>query len=465
MKLLIFGVGKYYQERKEYFHEAEIVAFIDNDKKKQGLKIDGIQIISAEAAVNLEFDYIYIMSIYKNEMKKQLLEIGISKDKICDFTQIGRLSYSSQMMVYYRKNDSFEGQQSKKKILLMSHELSYTGAPIVLFYAACILKKNGYLPVIISPGDGVLRNEIVSADIPVVIEKYISNDNLYILEWMKSFDLILVNTATFYYLIKDLNNFSKPVIWWIHEGEGSYWDIEDFPCTIYDNIYIYAGGYRALTTFRKYCGNHRNSETLLYGIPDENTNFEVVPKENDKIVFAVIATIIPRKAQDIFVEAIRYLEQDEREQAEFWIIGPESNSDFYKKIELMIAGIPQIKMMGEWKLQKLIEQYHNIDVVVCPSRDDPMPVVLTEAMMFYKVCIASEATGTASLIEDKINGLICKVEDAKNLAEQMKWVLQHKGNLKDMGIESRKLYDENFSMEVFEKNILKIVKELIPNKS
>jgi glycosyltransferase involved in cell wall biosynthesis len=46
--------------------------------------------------------------------------------------------------------------------------------------------------------------------------------------------------------------------------------------------------------------------------------------------------------------------------------------------------------------------------LICASRDDPMPVVVTEAMMFSKVCICSENTGSANIIQDGNSGFVYK---------------------------------------------------------
>ena len=63
MKILIFGTGKYYQEYKVFFQRVTIVAFLDNDKNKQGKRLDNILIIEPQEGIKKEHDKIFILSI------------------------------------------------------------------------------------------------------------------------------------------------------------------------------------------------------------------------------------------------------------------------------------------------------------------------------------------------------------------------------------------------------------------
>ena len=66
------------------------------------------------------------------------------------------------------------------------------------------------------------------------------------------------------------------------------------------------------------------------------------------------------------------------------------------------------------------------DVMLCPSREDPMPTVCAEAMMHSVPCILSDATGTAAYVEDGISGLVFQSENAQELSEKMKWCMSHR---------------------------------------
>ena len=120
------------------------------------------------------------------------------------------------------------------------------------------------------------------------------------------------------------------------------------------------------------------------------------------------------------------------------------------------AGLDCLEIMGAVDHKEMVKVYKSIDVIVCPSRQDPMPVVITEGLMNGKVCIASDATGSADLIADGVNGFVCGV-NADSLRQKIVWIVEHEQELESLRKEARKLYENAFAMDVFEKNVMDIV--------
>lgn len=90
IKLLVFGTGLYLKNRldNEIFKLGTIIGYIDNDEKKWGSTIRDVDIMQPEEGIKLDYDLIVIMSKFYDEMKKQLLELGVDKEKICNFVQV-----------------------------------------------------------------------------------------------------------------------------------------------------------------------------------------------------------------------------------------------------------------------------------------------------------------------------------------------------------------------------------------
>ena len=425
-RVVVFGTGLYYQNRKQNLEKENIIAFLDNSQEKQGTLLNSVQIYHPDE---------------------------VEKEKILTYTQYQDLFKNRCLVI--DSNIAFCNQE--KSVLLVSHELSNTGAPIVLLYLAEVLRKNGYCPVIVCKKDGELKESIISTDIPVVIVSNMNKNNKFVWEWIHSFDLVILNTLCLGTLVEELCDSGQRIFWWLHEAENEYETCgeEGLPKEIGSNVSVFAVGDRAVSAYKKYIGNE-NVSSLLYGLPDFRSG---LPKEKQgKLVFAIIGTIMGRKGHDIFVDAIQYLAEDDRKSAEFWIIGKMVEPDIYDHVIAMAEEYEEIKILGSLSPQKMQKIYEEIDIVVSPSRMDPMPVVLTEGMMNHKVCIASEMTGTAALISNKENGIICKL-DALDLAEQMTWVLNNREKLGKIGANARKLYEQKFSIPAFEKNILKILEQ------
>lgn len=473
MKIIVFGTGRFYQNRKNAFSSlaVEISAFLDNDPNKQGQVLDGAPILSPSEVKDHPFDCVCIMSDYAifPEMKQQLLDLNVPEGKIVSYDEFRALfAVNTSHLLYNNFCADALFPTTGKRVLLFSHELSLTGAPVVLFYMAQMLKKNGYCPIVVSPLDGPLSARFIEEGIPVFVTPFISGKNETLLRWMRTFDLIVICTLTFGQFVGELGeDFPVPVLWWLHEGTEVYsgWWPRAKPRVLSKNVHIYAVGSRALRVYEEHFQN-QDAKPLLYGLPDTNPHPEegFRPRPADKkLTFALIGTVQARKGQDLFLEAIQLLSEQERAQAEFLLIGPWTDSvypEFNQKIREMAAAIPEVQLMGPLSMDQMDAIYPQIDVVISPSRDDPMPVVLPEAMRFYKTCITSVETGTASVIQDGVNGLICQV-DAQDIAEKMRWILQHQDRLKDLGCNGRKLYEDTFSLNAFEKKALQAVEECL----
>lgn len=464
MKLIIFGTGKFYQNRKQRFENEEIVAFVDNDEKKYNQLFEGVPVIAPSKISEIEYDFICLMARgeFVEQMRKQLEQLQVPYEKILDYFEYGMLSEGNKITLYYGRkcvpNDN-------KKILLLTHELSYSGAPLVLFYVAQILRRKGFFVAVLSLKDGELRKDFIREGVAVGIQEDIRRFDPVLFEWFQQFDLVWGNTVTYYFWVEAFGRTNIPFIWWLHESAEAYeWlGPHRMPRQIGKNVYIYAVGSLALAMARKYIPNGKTEE-LLYGTPDFSNDVKTVSKQREKVIFGIIGTINARKAQDIFIDAIEKLSCEERAKAEFWIIGSILNQEFYEKIKPRIGEIQEIKEFGACNREEMKNLYAQIDVVVCPSREDPLPVVVTEAMIMSKPAIVSTMTGTAALITDQENGFICETGEAEELAKTMEWILHNTEKLCEIGKNARKLYESNFAMNVFERNINKIVEEVLMNR-
>ncbi|MFA5576792.1 MAG: ATP-grasp fold amidoligase family protein [Tissierellaceae bacterium] len=84
IKIVLFGAGTLGKNvhqaiRKDF---AKVVAFVDNDVKKHDTYLLGIKVYAPNKLKTTDFDYIFIASMYVDEIYNQLVELGISDEKI-----------------------------------------------------------------------------------------------------------------------------------------------------------------------------------------------------------------------------------------------------------------------------------------------------------------------------------------------------------------------------------------------
>ncbi len=454
MKIAIFGTGKYYSIYKKWLTNVEIVAFLDNDKKKQGRILDGVPILSLNVVLTLSVDRIYIMSHYINEMTWQLESLGIPEEKIFYTFDLVDLGFKPDVIMPSKKSLDAE----KPKILLISDDLKLSGAQYALLYAAQFLKGAGYEILVASPVSGKMEQCLAEYRIPLVIDERIMAGKLMDLPWAHGFQLILINTTTYYNLLlkRDL---TIPVIWWSHEPDCFVKNclIKGLKNINLKNLYILAAGNIAKQTLLKYNKNFA-IEMLPIGIP--SIPYLKWKADSEKFVFSVIGGICDIKGQDIVVEAIRLLSERERGLLEIRFVGRvDENYDISFLDSVVESGT--VKMVGELNREEVHVEYDRCDVLICASREDVLPTVVIEAMQHEVMSIVSDAAGISEYLTDGQNTLIFPSENAEALAEKIRWCLDNRSLVKKMGKQSYGIYEKIFSMEVFERNLLSVVNEAL----
>ena len=460
MKIVIFGVGRFYQEKKQMIPlETEIVAFLDNNAALQGRFMDGCPIAAPCEVGCFSYDKIILMSLSEEEMENQLLELGVEKGNIWYWSRFMSEMYYGTFKLYCGSTDFAKAYG--KRILIISTELNYNGGTIAAVYGARALQERGNLVILAAPsGDKTFIKETVDSGVSIVICPALPYVHLEELFWIRQFDAVLVNVFQMAPCVSDINAV-KPVMWWIHEPveiyERTLKQLQDIKKDKLKDINIYAVSKIAQKNFNA-CFLNKITKTLPFGIPDQRTKDKSSGKKED-LVLAVIGAVCPRKAQDIFVKAVGLLSVEEKQNVQFWIIGFIGNDEYGAQVRALAAKESTVKLAGPLTRSEICEAYREIDVVVCPSREETMSIVVTEGMMYGKACIASDKTGIAQYMEDGENGLICKAEEPADLCEKMRWIMQNQEKLSVMGSRARQTYETYFTMKEFGQRLEGVLQE------
>ena len=172
-----------------------------------------------------------------------------------------------------------------------------------------------------------------------------------------------------------------------------------------------------------------------------------------KMTFITIGYIEWRKGQDLLVEAVSQLQEKITGEAEFILIG-QNTSLMAKELANRIADIGNIKMPGTISREEVHRILKDADMMICPSREDPMPTVCAEAMMHHVPCIVSDATGTSKYIRDGYDGLIFKNESVEELKQKIIWSINHRDKLRVVGDRAYSIYEKFFSEKCSLKTVI-----------
>ncbi|MFN9519576.1 MAG: glycosyltransferase [Bacteroidota bacterium] len=186
----------------------------------------------------------------------------------------------------------------------------------------------------------------------------------------------------------------------------------------------------------------------VFHLPGEGVNLrefkKVVLPSTYGFTFILIARMLTDKGVYEFVEAARMLKR-KYPNLRFRLLGP-AESDNPTAISM--------KQMNEWQQSGFVEylgsandirpHVANAHVVVLPSYREGVSKVLMEAAAMGRPLIASNVPGCIELIDEDVNGYLCEVRNAEDLADKMELILaKTPQELQQMGDASRqKMYEE-----------------------
>lgn len=456
--VIIFGTGIFFLRRKNMLTQhTNIVAFLDNDKKLHGKYFNGALVYSPLDVFKLNYDKIVLATSSPLGMKEQLLSLGILESKIM-FWEEYVSSISHGVLTKY----NVEGrriERGHKSILIIVPVINYAGGFLTAFYAAIALKMKGNYVVIAAPTS---NNQTVLEVNEHGIDVWICPSLPYVeeieWEWIQEFDFVLVNSLQNMICVSEISK-KLPTMWWLHENREQYEDIigqygKKVGTRALKKADIYAVSNLAASHFKEFYPDEK-VKRLVFGLPDFYNNNEI--SAQNKIIIALIGTIVQRKNQVGFINTIKKLPEYERSQIECWIIGRNGGRQYNEELKKLAGDLESVKICGEYSRKEMEQIFSQIDIVVCPSLEETMSIAIVEGMMNKKICITNDNTGVAEYIRDKENGFVYKAGDESELLEKLKYAIQNFKKLDYIKNGARETYEKYFSMKRFSDNIQNIL--------
>lgn len=350
--------------------------------------------------------------------------------------------------------------QKNGNILLFTHELSLSGAPRALLTLASVLKQCGKNPIIISPMQGEMREEATQMGITTIVDPLLEfklckkDNNLF--SFLKKCEVLFFNTLDNLHFCLYTQDIKTRKIGWIHEGISSYINkfihVNEKALSTLEEIYVVGEYAKAFAVEHAPLG--KSIKTLLYGCEDIPTPSFPTPPHEAKVKILMIGTVDQRKGMHLLNQAVECLPEVVRQKIKITVVGKPICKSIAK--DLANSKYECLKYIGQKTHEEVISLFKECDILLCPSLDDPMPIVCTEAMILKKVIIVSDHTGTASFIKNNDNGFVIPAGSPQAIADAIQTSLTRRETFDRIGQEARMIYEQNFTMEVFKKNVEQI---------
>ncbi|MDG6094817.1 glycosyltransferase [Acetobacter sp. AN02] len=162
-----------------------------------------------------------------------------------------------------------------------------------------------------------------------------------------------------------------------------------------------------------------------------------IPREAPFIL--ALGRLHPNKAFDVLIRAMAYL------PSVYLVIageGPERGSleDLARR-----TGVADRVLMPGWAASAPL--IRACDVLVCPSRHEPLGNVVIEGFSAGVPVVAAASQGPSELIVSGENGLLAPVEDERGLADRISQALGDQDLARRIGAAGRAVYEQDFAPE------------------
>ena len=356
---------------------------------------------------------------------------------------------------------------SSRDLLFVSHDLTWSGAPIILLHAAKWCRERGVFVAIMSPEDGPLREKFVEAGVPVIVDPLVTTGHESFTNFARSFDCLVASTIFGAPAVGAAQRKAIPHIWWIHEGAvGEHYLRRDtkLRTTISLADLIVTPDTHSSLIYQSFA--RRPIRRLLYGIPDTAHKFGPLPaRKAGPPRFLLLGTIEHRKGQEIFLEALRKLPQNVLERAHFQIVGRPNDLKITKQIEAAAAVCSSLTFHSYVAHDDALALIRDADVMVSASWDETGPITLIEGMALGKTILSTNVGAVGEKLVPEEDGLLFKPGDAQRLATAIERLVGEPELLEKLGRNSRKAYEKYFTLDRFGADFLKLVEEAISSSA
>ena len=346
----------------------------------------------------------------------------------------------------------------KRKILMISHEMTYNGAPNSLLNMARLLRSKGWSVTVMTLVNGNFSREYLRHGFRVRwFDESLSAENCR--ELSAKYDLVICNTVfcaktacrlqeyvNTILLIREAEDLPE-ILEKCHIDEGYIRNAENVVC-----VSEYAERFISRTySLRRLWVLHNFLITPMFCFPCANKI------RGGKVHFLIAATIEKRKGIDVAVKAVKSLPKEISSQLVLDIAGrkPVWSRDFWEKL------IPEndVRFVYHGEVTRGKKRlFKRANVILVPSLDESCSLTALEGGMFGKPLIVTENIGAKYMTEG--SGFVVKTGSVEELAKAIKFFVLHKDELDAAGKICHKRFLETSTKRVYYTEFLNIVSEV-----
>lgn len=204
-------------------------------------------------------------------------------------------------------------------------------------------------------------------------------------------------------------------------------------------------------------GAHR-SVVVPNGLPDaRGTVPERVARAGEPVIILFTGVLVPSKGVRILLEAFA-LVIGRGANAQLELMGKWGDEAFQQECEAFLTGegiTDRVTFLGVKQDLEKNTHFAACDIFCFPSHfeAESFGLVVVEAMQFAKPVVATAWRGIPSVVEEGRNGFLVPVRDPGAVADRLMALIADPGLRGRMGAEGRRIFEERFTLERFQRNM------------
>lgn len=204
----------------------------------------------------------------------------------------------------------------------------------------------------------------------------------------------------------------------------------------------------------------------LYSFPRERTFFVYngipdIPapqrRENGgdgKIKLVCVGTLCERKNQAGILKALSTLPYEVQRKYHLTLVG---DGEERESLEELAKGL-ETEVVFTGSTTRVDEYLKQADCFILFSQNEGLPISIIEAMRSGLPVISTTVAGIPELVDDGLNGYLVS-PDAEELSKRLRKIVEERPDLQQMGQESRRLFEQNFTREQMILNYCKVLQD------
>ena len=363
--------------------------------------------------------------------------------------------------------DKAESAAGKPDLLFVSHDLTWSGAPLICFELAKWCKEHGYFVTAMSPEDGPLRRKFIEAGIPLIVDPLIIRDHPSFTQFAREFGCVIANTIFGAPVVHTLKTEGIPHIWWIHEGDVAKHFLHkdaDLRAALGLADLIITPDTHSAQLYQPF--TNRAIRVLQDGTPDVSVMLPPRAAETrDRVNFLLLGTIEQRKGQQVFLDALQKLPDEVLRKSHFRIVGRPNDVALSAEIETAARDSSYLSYQESVPHEEALILIRDTDVVVSASWDETGPLILMEALALGKPILSTTVGAVAENLSVEEAGLFFPPGSVTALAAAIERLVREPELIERLGEKSRGAYEKYFTFDRFAHGFIELLNEVTGQSS